>query len=185
MAEARKRKKQERQRERERARTRRQMAVTGTIAALVLGAVVAVIVAVVGTGGGGGTGPGSQDRSVGGEGILIAPEEATREVTIEAGDRGDPAGNTSFFNPNAFSMKTAETLKVNVKNTGTQSHNLRVKGADQEYETADDFVTWPVIILPGNTGFAVVRIEQPGQYAFRCDIHRTVQFGTLTVQQGT
>src|SRR3990170_511510 len=129
-------KKRERQRERTRAKARRQGILTGVMAALVLGAVAAMVVAVMGVpgGGGGGTGPGSQDRSVAGEGILIAPQEATREVTVEAGDRGDPAGNTSFFNPNAISMSTTETLKVNVRNTGTQSHNLRVKGVDQEYE---------------------------------------------------
>lgn len=176
--------KREQQRVRARGKARRQVIRNSVIAALVLGAVVAAIVAVVGVGGGGGdsgSGNGSGDRFVQGEGILIPPEQATREVTVDAGDRGDQAGNTSFFNPNSISMKASEKLKVNVRNTGSQSHNLRIKGVDQEYETADDFVSWPIIILPGKTGFTVVSIDQPGQYSFRCDIHRTVQFGTLTV----
>jgi plastocyanin len=119
------------------------------------------------------------------EGIIIAPEEADREIAIEASDRGQPEAD-SFFNPDTFTAKTGETVKVNVENTGTVTHNLRVEGVDKVYETEDDFVTRAPdqessLIQPGEEGFLVVRIDQPGEYAFRCDIHRDVQFGTMIV----
>ena len=120
------------------------------------------------------------------EGIQIPVEEATREITIEAGDRGQPEQD-SFFSPDTFSIGVGETVKVNVNNTGSVTHNLRIEGVDQEYDTDDDFVTHPAdqastLIKPGESGFTVVRIDQPGQYDFRCDVHASVQFGTLTVE---
>ena len=121
------------------------------------------------------------------EGIQIPAEEATREVTIEAADRGQPEQD-SFFSSDTFSIGVGETVKVNVNNTGSVTHNLRVEGVDQEYGTADDFVAKPpdqasTLIKPGESGFTVVRIDEAGQYAFRCDIHPDVQFGTLTVAE--
>ena len=67
------------------------------------------------------------------------------------------------------------------------THNLRITGVDEEYGTADDFVTTPpdqasALIKPGESGFVVVRIDKPGQYAFRCDIHPNIQLGTLIVR---
>ncbi|MEE8369156.1 MAG: cupredoxin domain-containing protein, partial [Dehalococcoidia bacterium] len=120
-------------------------------------------------------------------GIVIPPEEATREIAIEAGDRGVPDAD-SFFLPSTFTIDSGETVKVNVTNTGTVTHNLRVEGVDKEYGTDDDFVTrFPgqasALIGPGEEWFTVVRIDEPGQYAFRCDIHPNIQFGTLTVAE--
>ena len=116
-------------------------------------------------------------------GAEISEEEATREISIEAGDRGSPSTD-SFFDPNAFTIGSDETVKVNVTNTGTVTHNLRIEGVDNEYDTEDDFVTEPLLIRPGEEGFTVVRIPQASEYAFRCDIHPNVQFGTLTVEEG-
>ncbi len=120
------------------------------------------------------------------EGIQIPAEEATREITVEAADRGQPALD-SFFDPDAVSINVGETVKVNVNNTGTVTHNLRITGVDQEYGTADDFIAAPAdqasaLIKPGDSAFTVVRIDEAGQYAFRCDIHPNVQIGTLIVR---
>jgi len=107
-------------------------------------------------------------------------EVAIPTIRIEAGDRGKPESD-SFFNPDAFTIKAGEQVKVVVTNTGSQSHNLHIAGVDNVYDTEDDFVSDPVIITPGNTGTLIVRIDQPGTYNFRCDIHPQVQLGTLTV----
>jgi plastocyanin len=120
------------------------------------------------------------------EGIQIPAEEATREVSIEAGDQGQPAVD-SFFGPDVTTIAAGETVKVNVSNTGRVTHNLRITGVDEEYGTADDFVAKPpdqasTLIKPGESGFTVVRIAEPGRYAFRCDIHPNVQIGTLIVR---
>ena len=120
------------------------------------------------------------------EGIQIPAEEATREVSIEAGDRGQPAVD-SFFGPDVTTIAAGEAVKINVSNTGSVTHNLRIVGVDQEYGTADDFLaTLPdqasTLIKPGESGFTVVRIDEPGRYAFRCDIHPNVQIGTLIVR---
>lgn len=109
-----------------------------------------------------------------------ATEAAIPTITIEAGDRGRPEAD-SFFNPNAFTINAGQEVKVVVTNTGSQSHNLRIAGIDNRYDTEDDFVSDPIIITPGNTGSLTVRIDEPGTYDFRCDIHPQVQFGTLTV----
>jgi plastocyanin len=119
------------------------------------------------------------------EGIQIPAEEATREVAIDAGDQGRPALD-SFFEPGTISIEVGEAVKVNVSNTGSVTHNLRITGVDQEYGTADDFLAAPTdqastLIKPGDSAFTVVRIDEPGQYAFRCDIHPNVQVGTLIV----
>ena len=120
------------------------------------------------------------------EGIQIPEEEASREVSVEATDRGQPALD-SVFDPDAISIEAGETVKVNVSNTGSVTHNLRIAGVDQEYDTEDDFVAKPpdqasTLIKPGESGFTVVRINEPGQYSFRCDIHPNVQIGTLIVR---
>ncbi len=116
------------------------------------------------------------------EGIVISSEEATREIDIEAGDEGNPDFD-SFFLPSTFTINAGETVKVNVRNTGSVSHNLRIWGVDEVYQTEDDFVSRPLIILPGEEGFTVTRIDESGQYAFRCDIHPSIQFGTMTVAE--
>ncbi len=128
---------------------------------------------------------GPEEEGLPQEGIQIPVEEATREVTIEAGDEGQPALD-SVFDPDVITITVGEAVKLNVSNTGSVTHNLRIAGVDQEYGTADDFVAKPpdqasTLIKPGESGFTVVRIDEPGQYAFRCDIHPDVQIGTLTV----
>jgi plastocyanin len=129
---------------------------------------------------------GPEEEDLPQEGIQIPAEEATREVTVEAADRGQPALD-SVFDPDAITIAVGEAVKVNVSNTGSVTHNLRITGIDQEYGTADDFVAKPpdqasTLVKPGESGFTVVRIDEPGRYAFRCDIHPNVQIGTLIVR---
>ncbi|HXG35611.1 MAG TPA: cupredoxin domain-containing protein, partial [Dehalococcoidia bacterium] len=114
------------------------------------------------------------------EGIQIPADQATRELSVEASDRGQPERD-SFFLPNVLSIQVNETVKINVKNAGQVTHNLRLAGVDGAYGSTDDFVTSPLLLEPGEEGFVVVRFDQPGQYFFRCDIHAQVQTGVLNV----
>ena len=113
-------------------------------------------------------------------GLQIPLEQATREIDIIAGDRSQAEAD-GFFAPTTFTIAAGETVKVNVRNTGQQAHNLRVAGGDAAYNTADDFITTPLLLEPGESGYAVVRLSQPGQYVFRCDVHPQVQTGVISV----
>ena len=53
------------------------------------------------------------------------------------------------------------------------------------HATARDPLDWladPATLFAGETGTVVVKLDDPGVYAFRCDFHATLQLGTLTVR---
>ncbi len=90
--------------------------------------------------------------------------------------------NNAFFSPNAITADAGDVVELVVTNIGSVSHNLRVAGLDDEYDTADDFEMPPNVILPGETQRLVVKLDQPGTYRFRCDFHPLVQTGTLVLE---
>jgi len=102
-----------------------------------------------------------EDRTV------IAESEAVRTVQLEiTGGEGDAA-----FAPNSIELKSGETVKLAIRNTGPISHSLRVAGADGEYNTSDDFVAISAddsdIITPGEEGSVVVRFDEEGEFEFQ------------------
>jgi plastocyanin len=101
-------------------------------------------------------------------------------VEIEAGG----AESASFFNPTTITGNAGEVIEIVVNNTGTVSHNLRVSGEDKEYGddrvAGDDWVS-DTPIQAGDTGRALVKIDQPGTYPFQCDFHPQVQKGNLVL----
>ena len=110
----------------------------------------------------------------------VAGQTSTASFTIEAGDDG--SGNNPFFDPDTIRANAGDVIELMVTNPGSVSHNLRLSGPDKQYGTGDDFESDPFAIGPGETGRTVVKIESPGTYPFRCDIHPDVQLGTLIVQ---
>jgi YHS domain-containing protein/plastocyanin len=109
----------------------------------------------------------------------VAGQASTVSFTIEAGDDG--TGNNSFFDPETIRANAGDTIELVVTNPGSVSHNLRLSGIDRQYGTGDDFESEPFAIGPGETGRAVVKIESPGTYPFRCDFHPALQIGTLVL----
>jgi plastocyanin len=109
------------------------------------------------------------------------PEAGIRTIRIEAGDQGQPELD-SFFDPSILTIQAGEKVRVEVQNTGSISHNLRIAGIDGQYQTDDDFVSEPMIITPGEAGTLDVQIDTPGTYAIRCDSYPQVHFGSLTVE---
>lgn len=100
---------------------------------------------------------------------------------IEAGDDGTGGGGGSFFQPDAVSADAGDVVEFVVTNTGSVTHNIWLAGADNEYDTSDDF--GPIaLISPGDTDRLVGKIDEPGTYDFKCQIHPDVQFGTLTLE---
>ncbi len=54
---------------------------------------------------------------------------------------------------------------------------------DGEYGTADDIVSTPDLVSPGETAVLEwTAPEEPGIINFRCDFHPGVMVGTITVQ---
>src|SRR3990172_3234917 len=118
------------------------------------------------------------------EGQVVGTPRPTANLTptvtlnVEAGGEE----NSSFFSPDALTVKAGEVFEIIVKNTGAVTHNLRLAGPDNVYENNDDFVSTPYSVEPGEEGRVVAVFEEPGTYDFRCDFHPLVQFGKLTVQ---
>jgi DNA-binding CsgD family transcriptional regulator/plastocyanin len=98
---------------------------------------------------------------------VIPPDQATRTVEISVTDDGTDA--SPLFEPARIEVQAGETVKIVVRNQGTLSHVIRVAGDDGNYVSSDDFVSVPEIIPPGDEGYAVVRLDTPGEVPFRDD----------------
>ena len=60
---------------------------------------------------------------------------------------------------------------------------MRVAGADNQLNTADDVATAEQLILPGqSSSLTWTAPQEAGEYQFRCDIHPTDMTGTVTVE---
>jgi uncharacterized cupredoxin-like copper-binding protein len=106
--------------------------------------------------------------------VVLPEDQATR--TVEVTVTGNEA--TTEFDPASLQLEAGETVKVVLKNTADVSHGLRFAGADNEYNTGDDFVVVPVgsdpqkadqgdVIQPGGEGFTVIRFDEGGESLFR------------------
>ncbi len=85
----------------------------------------------------------------------------------------------NFFFPNALTVRAGRDYILELRNRDGETHNLRIAGIDNEYDTDDDLVSDDVD--PGKTGSLAFRIDQPGVYDFRSDSQLISMVGTLTV----
>ena len=104
------------------------------------------------------------------------------DVTIEIETDDDGQNVNPRFIPNAISANAGQVVEIVLTNVGSVAHNLRLAGIDDEYNTRDDWLTNPATLFAGDTGTVVVKLDDPGTYAFRCDFHATLQLGTFTVR---
>ena len=94
------------------------------------------------------------------------PGTATYDVTMT------DTGNT----PNDYTVAAGSTLTLNFTNKGTAAHNVRVAGADNQYNTSDDAVSVPDLIIAGGKGTLTWKApSKAGVYNFRCDFHPGTQ----------
>ncbi|MEO6196893.1 MAG: plastocyanin/azurin family copper-binding protein, partial [Dehalococcoidia bacterium] len=85
--------------------------------------------------------------------------------------------------PDAITVGVGDTASFGITNDGAAIHNMRIAGADNEYNTDDDAVSDPDIVPGGDT--ATLSWDAPaeaGEIDFRCDFHATDMVGTITVQ---
>jgi plastocyanin len=89
----------------------------------------------------------------------------------------------SFFEPGEISVEAGQKVTFNLTNGGALPHNMRIAGPDGKYNTGDDTVSSPDIVL-GNQKAALKwqAGASPGTVAFQCDIHPGVMAGTITVR---
>jgi plastocyanin len=100
------------------------------------------------------------------------PGTATYDVTMT------DTGNT----PNDYTVAAGSTLTLNFTNKGTAAHNVRVAGADNQYNTSDDAVSDPDLIIAGGKGKLTWKApSKAGTYNFKCDYHPALT-GTITVK---
>jgi plastocyanin len=120
-------------------------------------------------------------------GTIVVTEESTG-LTPEDGDAEpvdvtfDVSMGDNFFEPSELELEAGQTFRINLTNDGEFIHNLRIAGADGEYDTGDDLVSTPKFQTGGETGELVGQIDEPGVYSFRSDSQSTEMVGTITVK---
>lgn len=100
--------------------------------------------------------------------------ELVTEVTIE--------GTEWSLSPGDAAVPAGEKVTITFENAGSNQHNVGVD-LDGDGETEDDART--ETIPRGESATFTVTIDEPGEYAFYCDIsgHRSAgMVGTLTVR---
>jgi plastocyanin len=100
-----------------------------------------------------------------------------------------PSGNTfditmgdNFYKPNQVTVKAGDKITFNLKNNGAAIHNMRIAGADNQYNTADDQLSEMVIQAGQASKFEWTAPTKAGLYNFRCDYHPTDSVGTFTIE---
>ena len=95
----------------------------------------------------------------------------------------DVSMGDNFFEANEFTVAPGTAITFNLTNDGTAIHNMRVAGADNEFNTDDDAVSDPDLFQAGDSGTLTwTAPEEPGTYDFLCDFHTTDMTGTITVE---
>ncbi len=156
-----------------------------SVAPYAWGGGIAAVLAVVVIGGfflfGGGGGDDTPDATP-----IVTPDARISGLPIDvtiAMDTDDDGQNINpRFIPDAISAEAGEVVEIVLTNIGSVAHNLRLAGIDDEYDTRDDWLTDPATLFEGDVGTVVVKLDDPGTYAFRCDFHSTLQVGTFTVR---
>jgi len=89
----------------------------------------------------------------------------------------------SFFETKEVSVEAGQKVTFDLVNDGILPHNMRIAGPDGKYNTDDDVVSSPDIVL-GNQKAALEWQAggSPGRIPFQCDIHPGVMAGAITVR---
>ena len=111
----------------------------------------------------------------------------------DSGDNGDNGGDgpvsfdvsmgDNFFEPNEFTVETGQKVTFNLTNGGIAIHNMRVAGADNEYNTDDDALSDPTQFSSGDTGtLEWTAPDKAGEIDFKCEFHPTDSTGIIKVE---
>jgi len=106
----------------------------------------------------------------------------TPTATAEAGAIGVSMGD-SFFAPKQITVEAGQTVTFDLVNDGVLPHNMRIAGPDGKYNTSDDIVSAPDIVLGEQSATLQWQAAaSPGSIPFQCDIHPGIMSGTITVR---
>jgi nitrite reductase (NO-forming) len=89
----------------------------------------------------------------------------------------------NLFEPKEIAVQAGQTVTFDLANDGAVPHNMRIAGPDGQYNTSDDTVSSPDIVLGSQKATLEWQAAaSPGSIAFQCDIHPGVMAGTITVR---
>ena len=115
-------------------------------------------------------------------------DDSTSATKTPSGGTTSPGPQTfdislgdNFYQPNKFTMKGGQKIKFNLKNNGVAIHNVRIAGADNQFNTADDAVSDLIINAGQSSTVEWTAPAKAGVYNFHCDYHPTDSVGTITV----
>jgi plastocyanin len=121
-------------------------------------------------------------------------EEPNGEPGGESPGGGGPAGeNVVLMDDNFFALEeggeenpdlsvpAGEETTLTLDNVGAAAHNMRIAGADGEYNTDDDAESDPTLIAGGQSGEITFTLEA-GSYDYQCDFHPTQMLGTVVAE---
>ena len=108
-------------------------------------------------------------------------------------DNGDNGGDgpfsfdvsmgDNFFEPKEFTVETGQKVTFNLTNGGIAIHNMRVAGADNEYNTDDDALSDPSLLSSGDTGtLEWTAPDKAGEIDLRCEFHPADSTGIIKVE---
>ena len=109
-------------------------------------------------------------------------QQVDAEVTEAVGGIVNTQANDNFYAPNNLKVSLGETTLIQITNIGADTHNLRIAGADGEWNTDDDVVSDPELISAGGTATVEFAPTVAGTYTFRCDFHPLEQGGVIVVE---
>lgn len=102
----------------------------------------------------------------------------TGDVTFSMGDNFFDLDGS--INP-TLEIAAGDAVNFTVPNNGISIHNLRIAGPDGEYNTDDDFVSDPGLIVGGAQGTLEFTLGEAATFPYRCDFHPTEMLGEVTV----
>jgi plastocyanin len=126
-----------------------------------------------------------EDDDNGGNGEPSATAAATTPADGD-GDGGpvsfDISLKDNFFEPKEFTVSEGAEVTFNITNDGTAIHNMRVAGADNEFNTDDDAESDQIIAAGATSTLEWTAAAESGTYDFQCDYHLPDMSGTITVE---
>lgn len=110
------------------------------------------------------------------------PESASpTEGQSPSGPVIDVSMGDNFFLANELTVSAGQPVTISLINDGRFAHNLRIAGADGQYDTSDDLVSEPDVMKSGDEGSLTVNLERR-LYIFRCDFHPIEMVGQIAAQ---
>ncbi len=106
------------------------------------------------------------------------PIQVTGDVEFTMGDNFFDLGGS--VNP-TLEIAAGDTVNFTVPNTGVAIHNLRIAGPDGQYNTDDDFVSDPNLILGSAQGTLEFTFGEAATFPYQCDFHPLEMLGEVTV----